>query len=324
MKRIFISAAVLIAAVTLSAQELKTYSGSFKGGEATYTYYENDDGRVFEGKFQWKVAPFFYNLNDSKLEIVGSFKNNMRDGLWTYTVTDKKEILRVHKVNYSQGVPNGKYEFKGKILGEYALSTTMKNGKADGPVRIKLPNSVITGEYTQNTRTGVWERKFSNGSFYHIKCDSSKASYYVSEYWGDWKCYGRKQEGNFFYDVEDGRKSVATEYDMLYAPDHAVPISPSENEIGGVTYPVDATIHNNCLSLERHFDFGIVIPKEEPKPIPSGNSAKSQSNIHGTSEPALSTEEIILRYKQNNAKTETEKLRENLERLGFSFRKKKK
>ena len=37
-----------------NAQTLKTYSGKFQGGQATYTYRDNPNGgRIFEGKFTY-------------------------------------------------------------------------------------------------------------------------------------------------------------------------------------------------------------------------------------------------------------------------------
>lgn len=318
MKRIFISAAVLIAVVTLSAQELKTYSGSFKGGQATYTYYEADNGRIFEGEFHWKEDSVQRGYIKTKAsikgigEIVGSFKNNKRNGLWTFTATNeyrlgKENVKKVNvlKVNYVDGIREGAFDFVQQFNDmtdeiEIHLLAAMKNGRVDGPVKIEMPNSVITGQYTHNTRTGVWERRFSNGSYYHIVCNGSKL---FKGYDVDLE---EKREGNIFYDIEDGSKKAATEYDAF-----------GRGEL-------DKSIFEAAMiDLETgRINLGLENPKEEPKPIPSGNTTMSQSNMQGKSEPALSREEAILRYKQNNAKSETEKLRENLERLGF--RKKKK
>ena len=311
MKRFYICTAVLLVAITLCtcAQELKTYSGSFKGGEATYTYYETDEGRIFEGEFHWKGngARPGYLENKGEVEIKGSFKNNKRDGLWIYTATDKQSRVNTLKANYVSGVPEGNYEYVenwGIFNQKKTLSTTKKNGRADGPVKIEIPNSDITGNYAQDTRVGVWERKFTNGSYYHVVC---KGSNVLEDIGKSWDLLHEEHEGNIFYDIEDGSKETITVGDMLYT--------------GDVT--IDGDLFAACWDLETHrINFGIVIPKEEPKPDSSGNTANSQSNMQGKSEPALSREEAILRYKQNNAKSETEKLRENLERLGF--RKKKK
>ena len=304
----------LMVATLSNAQELKTYSGSFKNGEATYTYYETDEGRVFQGEFHWKgngARPGYMEYK-GEVEIRGSFKNNKRDGLWTYTATNKLNEVNTLKANYVDGVPDGIYEYEenwGMFNEKIILSATNKNGRVNGPVKIELPNSVITGEYTKDTRTGVWERKFKNGSYYHIVCKGSQLYEGYDIHLED------EYEGNFVYDIEDGSKKKATEYDMLR----------------GGSGTVDKDIFEAaCWNLERIHcigDKGIVIPQEEEPAqtestqIPKGNSSVSQQNSQGTSAPALTREEAILRYRQNNAKTESEKLRENLERLGVRRKK---
>lgn len=248
MKRMFLFIAAFFAVSVLSCQELKTYSGGFKGGEATYTYYENDDGRVFEGKFHWKGngnRPGYLE-NKGEVEIKGSFKNNKRDGLWIYTATDKQNRVNILKANYVNGVPEGIYEYEenwGMFNEKKALSATNKNGRADGSVKIELPNSVITGNYAQSTRVGVWERKFTNGSYFHVVC---KGSHIDEEIGRSWDLLNEKREGNFFYDIEDGSKKIITVGNMLYA--------------GDVT--IDGELFDACWDLETHrIDFGIVIPE---------------------------------------------------------------
>lgn len=299
MKRIIICSAVLFAATMISAQELKTYSGSFKGGEATYTYYETDDGRIFEGDFHWKgdgARPGEWQ-REGKIDIVGKFNNNKRDGLWVYTAT-MNERTEVLKANYIDGIPDGKYEFVRNRFSDKSkdcLSTTKKNGRLNGPVKIECPDVIITGEYTQNTRTGVWEKKFPNGSYYHIVCNGAKLPKESRNVNVDEKC-----DESFFYDVEDGSKKFVTE-------------SPESQ--------LEITLLEISSGLEcGHVKFGIEIPKE--KPTSNGNTVISQSNSQGTSERALTPEEVKLLYEREKAKKETEQLRVNLERFGF--RKKKK
>lgn len=311
MKRIIICAAALVATTTFSAQELKTYSGSFKGGHATYTYYETDAGRIFEGKFHWKgngARPGYLEYK-GEVEITGSFKNNKRDGLWIYTATNKQNRVNTLKANYVDGVREGKYEYEenwGRFFNEKkTFSAMMKNGRADGPVTIEVPKSVITGEYTQNKRTGVWERKFSNGSYYHVICKGSDLSEGTTG--KSWHLIYEKYEGNFFYDIEDGSKKMITVKDML----------------GKGDFLIDTQIFDACRDLETsRVEFGIDYPKKLQKDTPNGNTAMSQPSGQETSEPAISREEAILRYKQNNTKTEAEKPRNILEIFGF--RKKKK
>ena len=248
MKRIFICVAVLFATTTLVSQELKTYSGSFKGGQATYTYYENDDGRIFDGEFHWKgngARPGYLEYK-GEVEIVGSFKDSKRIGLWIYTATDEQNRVNTLKANYVNGVPEGKFEYEenwGLFDEKKTLFATMKNGRADGPVKIEMPNSVITGNYAQNTRVGVWERKYTGGSYCHVVC---KGSDLLNDMGRSWDLLHEEREGNIYYDIEDGSKRIITVKDMLYAGDHTI----------------DRELFDACRDLETHrIDFGIVIPK---------------------------------------------------------------
>ena len=307
MKRMFIFIAVIFATSVLSCQDLKTYSGSFKGGEATYSYYENDDGRVFEGEFHWKgngARPGYLEYKGD-VEIEGSFKNNKRDGLWIYTATDKQNRVNTLKANYVNGVLEGNYEYEenwGIFNEKIILSTTNKNGRVDGYVRIEVPNSIITGNYAQGTRVGVWERKFTNGSYFHVVCNGSKL-YKFDDFGPGTETDYDKREGNIFYDVEDGSKNMATEDMMLN---------------GG---EIDKDIFDACLDLERIHclgDKGIVIPDEKPISAPTGNVAMPQPSSQGTSAPAGNRKGLI------GVTSESERLRENLDKLGIHIGKKKK
>ena len=81
-----------------TAQSLKTYSGKFKEGTAIYTYRDNPNGgRIFEGNFTY-TTPYD--------KINGQFKDNKKDGVWTY-----KGINKLLKLSYKDGVPDGMYQF---------------------------------------------------------------------------------------------------------------------------------------------------------------------------------------------------------------------
>lgn len=258
MRQIIIIMAAIIAVTASKAQELKTYSGRFKNGVATYSYFENDDGRVFEGEFHWKgsgTAPGYITYKGD-VDITGNFKNNKRDGLWIYTVTNREKRVNILKVNYDDGIPEGEYVYEENwdpsfFVGvKNKLSTSMHNGMPNGTVKIEMGNSVITGEYIQGTRTGTWKAVFPNGSYYHIVCNGSvvetKTDKYKTKVYDD-----RKREirdGNFFYDVEDGSKKKATENDML--------------ERG--SYMIDEIFFDYCWELETIYsleNFKIIIPK---------------------------------------------------------------
>jgi hypothetical protein len=62
--------------LNVSSQTLKTYTGNYEDGSATYQYYENKDyERVYHGTFKY---------SESNLTVIGQFKNNLKDGFWSY------------------------------------------------------------------------------------------------------------------------------------------------------------------------------------------------------------------------------------------------
>lgn len=56
MKQVIISTALtmLVGIQTSVGQTLKTYSGLYEDGKATYTYYEDENGERVKGK-AWKI-----------------------------------------------------------------------------------------------------------------------------------------------------------------------------------------------------------------------------------------------------------------------------
>jgi hypothetical protein len=98
-------------------QTLKTYSGIFEEGKATYQYYENENfDRFFHGNFSY---------NGSLYNMVGLFNNNNRDGNWTISAVEKISIhksLGSVKVNakvigtYDNGNLNGNWSYYNSII----------------------------------------------------------------------------------------------------------------------------------------------------------------------------------------------------------------
>lgn len=102
----------------VNAQTLKTYSGKFQGGQATYTYRDNPEGgRIFEGKFT-------YVGRNGTFRVTGSYKNDKKDGLWTYK--DDTDLLKVH---YKEGVRDGFFSYQGK---SEKANLTFKDNKIIG------------------------------------------------------------------------------------------------------------------------------------------------------------------------------------------------
>jgi len=96
----------------ISDKSLKGYVGNYTFndfvGQAHYTYQQANNGeRVFNGSFG-----FSGNMaNKLFLKIQGQFKNDYKQGLWTYTSTLKKGLVtsltQTLSANYNEGVLNG-------------------------------------------------------------------------------------------------------------------------------------------------------------------------------------------------------------------------
>ena len=104
------------------AQSLKTYSGKYQKGTATYSYNDNPaGGRIYEGDFVY-TAPH--------CKIAGQFKNNKKNGQWIYE--GYKQSL---KLSYKDGVLDGMYQFIRGGDNIRALLLTIKDGKFVGSAK---------------------------------------------------------------------------------------------------------------------------------------------------------------------------------------------
>jgi len=80
MKYNLLTFAFCLFANLLQAQTIKTYSGPYENGKATYQYYEDNNGeRIYNG-------PFTYKSIDGTIRITGTYKNGKRNGSWLCTL----------------------------------------------------------------------------------------------------------------------------------------------------------------------------------------------------------------------------------------------
>lgn len=104
------------------AQSLKTYSGKYQKGTATYSYNDNPEGgRIYEGDFVY-TTPY--------CKVTGQFKNNKKNGLWIY-----KGYKKSLKLSYKDGVLDGMYQFIRGGDNTRALLLTIKDGKFVGSAK---------------------------------------------------------------------------------------------------------------------------------------------------------------------------------------------
>lgn len=132
---------------SLSAREIKTYSGPYEGGRATYSYYEDEEeNRIYHGPFK---EVFAGNT------ITGTYKEGKMDGTWIYKM------------------PN-------TFFGKYNLRVTYKDDVLDGPlvwsytrgkqpycmVKLTMKNGKVVGyEGLVYPRGDAWEKIDLKGGF---------------------------------------------------------------------------------------------------------------------------------------------------------------
>ena len=198
--------------MTMSAQELKTYSGPYRANahfllgtqKATYTYKNAEDGtRIYEGNFTYSCItnPKLY------LKVTGRFHDDCKEGLWTYTDKSTSETKTL-KINFKEGYRNGIYEYTYTTRGtvKESLKATMKDGVMIGPVsghvvqydyqfggsRGVMGKGIFCGQTDEEgLADGSWKltMKLGDGStrVFYDKWDHGvkKESYYIDDTTGD-------------------------------------------------------------------------------------------------------------------------------------------
>ncbi len=175
MRQIF-SLLSLYFVFNLSAQEIKTYSGIFESGKATYKYYENEKAdRIYtcpfsyvgnpytvNGKFienlpsgKWKISALnkVYTNEKSRIQlttnIAGNYNSGKLDSTWNYSNTIKTFNPKTKKFNPKAQKIVGKASFKDKhFIGSISLQLTSSS------------TETITGQFDENGfPTGSWVKK---------------------------------------------------------------------------------------------------------------------------------------------------------------------
>lgn len=116
------------------SQSLKTYSGNFSGGTATYQYYENEKfERIFHGSFLFKFPDY---------TIKGQYKNNLKDGIWTSEHDTPYEFTKL-----TGTFINGKLEENWSYLG-YVKNNKTKKLNLCKEVNVTFLHNNFTGKYS--------------------------------------------------------------------------------------------------------------------------------------------------------------------------------
>lgn len=123
----FLCCLVISLVQTILAQNLKTYSGSFDDGKATYTYYLDEYGnKVLHGNFSYTYQETVQRATIS-VKINGSFDHGKRNSRWTFNSEGKgtftKNVLGTYtkytmnvtqsiKLGYKNGLLDGNYSYR--------------------------------------------------------------------------------------------------------------------------------------------------------------------------------------------------------------------
>ena len=181
-KTIFLLFTLSMAAVSSMGQTIKTYSGLYEDGKATYTYYEDENGeRVKHGKFTYNKtqkgvgvgvgaiggASISYTGTDFAS---GNYKDGIKDGTWTYKskVTAGKIVFGNFSavINYVNGHMEGTLNYDGKVY-------QMKNNRITGQVKKSDKDWTISGQFDEGGfPDGTWTKNYK--SYGNIYVDTEK------------------------------------------------------------------------------------------------------------------------------------------------------
>jgi hypothetical protein len=201
-----------------NSQVLKTYSGSFEGGKATYQYYETKKyDIVFHRSFSYS-GPLF--------NMKGSFVKGNRNGKWNIYAKDKLYSSNGRSIKLNTNV-FGNYK-NGELNGAWFYSTSIRFAMGNQDDKEKsfanFYNNHFIGKVTYETNwpekytidgqfdslgflTGSW-KYFSNNSRQEIKFLNGVAYWKLSQN----MTTGKKQD---FYDSTSFVKKFWSSYDPL-------------------------------------------------------------------------------------------------------------
>ena len=178
MKQTMIFTVLMMLATQVSVgQTLKTYSGLYEDGKATYTYYEDENGeRVKHGKFTYSKTDKGLGVGGgmavsyaTTISASGNYKNGMKDGKWIYknktaggsiTFADFSAVI-----NYVDGRMEGTLNNAGVIF-------QMKNNRIIGQVKkvkkTQNENWTMIGQFDEEGfPDGIWTKNYkSYGNLY--------------------------------------------------------------------------------------------------------------------------------------------------------------
>ncbi len=204
-----------ISCLTLSAQQLETYSGEFYNGTvdkgtAKYTYYLKNGEKVKHGSFVYSQE-LTTDEGYAKTKITGSFKDGFKNDTWTFIVEYKDFNTGAGNIwatgttkmtaNYSNGIPDGAWYFnrnsktRSKNFTAYGYDWSTYNSPINESVQANYSQGILTGNFQM---TNVIMNDFKN-----IKGQLDQNGFCI----GDWSFESdRKEMAMKFY------KNVETDF----------------------------------------------------------------------------------------------------------------
>lgn len=165
-------------------QTLKTYTGSYAGGQATYQYFENTEyERIFNGKFSYTDIKDNVNLSrvhmPSNIEIIGAFKDNLKNGLWTakeiissvVPTYGNVKITMTYSGNFLNGKRQGQWTFKQSLV----TSKKIENGNSV----LNFNNNILIGAVDLTNAKGNLDNK---GDFIGVWNAKNEGSEFIAEF----------------------------------------------------------------------------------------------------------------------------------------------
>lgn len=240
-----------------NAQTLKTYSGKYKYGTATYTYKDNPEGgRIYEGNF-------IYVGSNGIDKVIGKFKKDKKDGVWTYSTRGFMESMPTLKVTYKNGILNGLYKYTSN---SGSISLTIKNGKFVGDVNGKN----LSFSFQKDISNYITTLKSLNGQFdENGYCD------------GKWTL--QQDDVIYFYGIYE--HGICKKF---YRED--LTTGDIENVIGDISYMLNKIIENNYNDLECMIERNNAkwewwnVEKEEEKEKPQALTEQTDEVVYENSE----------------------------------------
>lgn len=182
----FLTIILFFNCLNLFSQKIQTYTGELDNGKVTYSYYEDtlSNEEIRHGSFKYSEKEVAQG-SSYIYTITGSYKNDLKNGIWTYLITQiDNPVGDVYqtgtytvKMTYKNGMPNGEwsyksnlklrqklYSFSGWSWSQYELVDpetiiiNFNNGTLTGKFYLKTAYDNITGQLDNKGRfIGEWK-----------------------------------------------------------------------------------------------------------------------------------------------------------------------